>query len=152
MQRAARTHEAALTLGRVCPVIRHTFARERGGVGCSAHACARSICASCTARDPSAAEGDEIMTVERDPALDDEETVRMPRPQVTEQDDDSEEIDPEKTIVRENWESVVIRRVAPHVAAVQSEMAEDSAAESRYGWESEGLRRLAEGVRRAGSD
>lgn len=84
---------------------------------------------------------------ERDPALD-EETVQMPRPSLGERESDVEEIDPEKTIVRENWESVVIRRVAPHVAAVQSEMAEAAADESRYGWESEGLRRLAEGMRR----
>lgn len=90
------------------------------------------------------------MTAERDPALDDEETVQMPRPRVDEVNDEPEEIDPEKTIVRENWESIVMRRVAPHVAAVQSAMAEDSSAEERYGWESEGLRRLAEGVRRAG--
>jgi hypothetical protein len=91
------------------------------------------------------------MTAERDLASDEEETVQMPRPQLDQRDED-EEIDPEKTIVRENWESVVIRRVAPHVAAVQSQMAEDSAAESRYGWESEGLRRLAEGVRRVGTE
>lgn len=88
------------------------------------------------------------MTVERDP--DSDATVEMPRPRLEEIAEEVEEIDPEKTIIRENWESVVIRRVAPHVAAVQSQMAEDSAAESRYGWESEGLRRLAEGVRRAG--
>lgn len=85
------------------------------------------------------------MTAERDPALD-EDTVQMPRPQLGEREDEME-VDPEKTIVRENWESVVIRRVAPHVAAVQSEW-EDGADESRYGWESEGLRRLAEGMRR----
>lgn len=88
------------------------------------------------------------MTVERDPAL--EDTVQMPRPHLDEREMDIEEIDPEKTLVREDWESVVIRRVAHHVAAVQSEMAEDSAAEKRYGWESEGLRRLAEGLRRVG--
>ena len=88
------------------------------------------------------------MTVERDPAAD--ATVKMPKPQLDEVVEDSEEFDPEKTVARDNWESVVIRRVAPHVAAVQSQMAEDSAAEGRYGWESEGLRRLAEGVRRAG--
>jgi len=88
------------------------------------------------------------MTVERDEGPD--ATVKMPKPQLDEICEDIEEIDPEKTIVREDWESVVIRRVAPHVAAVQSEMAEDSAAESRYGWESEGLRRLAEGLRRVG--
>lgn len=89
------------------------------------------------------------MTDERkDPAA--EATVKMPRPLLEELAEDIEEIDPEKTLVRENWESIVIRRVAPHVAAVQSQMAEDPAAESRYGWESEGLRRLAEGVRRAG--
>jgi diaminopimelate decarboxylase len=88
------------------------------------------------------------MTDERDPASD--ATVKMPKPQLEEICEDLEEIDPEKTIARDDWESVVIRRIAPHVAAVQSQMAEDSAAESRYGWESEGLRRLAEGLRRTG--
>jgi hypothetical protein len=88
------------------------------------------------------------MTIERDPESD--ATVEMPKPQLEEICEEIEEIDPEKTLVRDDWESVVIRRVAPHVAAVQSQMAEDSAAESRYGWESEGLRRLAEGVRRVG--
>lgn len=86
------------------------------------------------------------MTAERDPALD--ETVQMPRPQMDERESELEDFDPDKTLVRENWESVVIRRVAPHVAAVQSELAKDANAESRYGWESEGLKRLAEGVRR----
>jgi hypothetical protein len=86
------------------------------------------------------------MTAERDPAS--EATVELPRPQLDEMDEELEEIDPDKTLVRDNWESIVIRRVAPHVAAVQSEMAEDSGAEARYGWESEGLRRLAEGLRR----
>lgn len=90
------------------------------------------------------------MTVERDPAL--EETVQMPKPHLDEREMDIEEIDPEKTLVREDWESVVIRRVAPHVAKVQSELANDDAAESRYGWESEGLRRLAEGLRRVGGE
>jgi hypothetical protein len=88
------------------------------------------------------------MSAERDPASD--ATVEMPKPQLEEIGEDLEEIDPEKTLVRDDWESVVIRRVAPHVAAVQSEIAEDSAAEDRYGWESEGLRRLAEGMRRVG--
>jgi hypothetical protein len=87
------------------------------------------------------------MTAQRDAGL--EETVRMPKPQL---DDGAheEEFDPEKTVVREDWETVAMRRVAAHVAAVQSEMAEDSAAEDRYGWESAGLRRLAEGLRRVG--
>jgi hypothetical protein len=89
------------------------------------------------------------MSADRDPATD--ETVRMPQPLV-EREQDIEEIDPEKTLVRENWESIVIRRVAPHVAAVQSAMAEGSGGESRYGWESEGLRRLAEGLRRVGRE
>ena len=44
--------------------------------------------------------------------------------------------------MREDWESTVIRRVAPHVAAVQDEVADDDA--ERFGWESEGLRRLSE--------
>jgi hypothetical protein len=88
------------------------------------------------------------MTAERDPA--EEATVEMPRPQLEEIHNEIEEIDPEKTLVRDDWESVVIRRVAPHVAAVQSAMAEDSGAESRFGWESEVLRRLAAGVRQVG--
>jgi hypothetical protein len=54
-----------------------------------------------------------------------------------------EDFDPEKTVVREDWESKAIRRVAPHVAAVQSAIAEDAAGHRRFGWESEGLRRLA---------
>lgn len=61
-----------------------------------------------------------------------------------------EDFDPEKTLVREDWESTVIRRVAPHVAAVQRSIAEDSAGEQRFGWESEGLRRLAQELQRAG--
>lgn len=89
------------------------------------------------------------MTVERDPAA--EETVRMPIPKIPDaqerEDETLEEFDPEKTLVRENWESIAIRRVAPHVAAVHSEMARD-AGSNPYGWESEGLRRLAEGLRR----
>ena len=88
------------------------------------------------------------MTAERDPA--EEVTLEMPRPQLDEISKNIEDIDPEKTLVRDDWESVVIRRVAPHVAAVQSAMAEDSGAESRFGWESEVLRRLAAGVRQIG--
>jgi hypothetical protein len=44
--------------------------------------------------------------------------------------------------VREDWESVVLRRVAPHVEAVQ-EAVED---EESFGWESAGLRRLSREV------
>lgn len=79
------------------------------------------------------------MTTEREP--DPDATLEMPRPvQIT---PELEDIDPEKTLVREDWESTVIRRVAPHLAAVQSAVAEDSAAENRFGWETEGLRRLS---------
>lgn len=91
------------------------------------------------------------MTTERD--HDSDATLKMPRvnpessPEVNEE---LEDIDPESTLVRDDWESTVIRRVAPHVAAVQSEIAEDSAQESRFGWESEGLKRLAHEVRKAG--
>lgn len=96
------------------------------------------------------------MTAERD--HDSDATVKMPRvnpessPEVSspEVDEALENIDPESTLVRDDWESTVIRRVAPHVAAVQSEIAEDSAEESRFGWESEGLKRLAHEVRKAG--
>lgn len=79
------------------------------------------------------------MTTERD--YDPEATVEMPRPVQIEPDLEDE--DPEKTLVREDWESTVIRRVAPHLAAVQSAVGEDSIAEARFGWETEGLRRLS---------
>jgi hypothetical protein len=72
-------------------------------------------------------------------------------PQVNPEIADVEDIDPDATLVREDWESTVIRRIAPHVAAVQSQVGEDSAGESRYGWESEGLRRLAHEVRKSGA-
>jgi hypothetical protein len=70
----------------------------------------------------------------------------MPRP--TETDLEPEDIDPEKTVVREDWETTVIRRIAPHVAAVQSAVAEESSAEDRFGWETAGLRRLSQEVTR----
>ena len=76
-------------------------------------------------------------------------TLKMPQV-VPKVDESLEEVDPEATLAREDWESTVIRRVAPHVAAVHSEMAEDPADESRYGWESQGLRRLAHEVQKAG--
>lgn len=82
-----------------------------------------------------------IMTIERDPDPDSDTTVEMPRP--VQIDTELEEVDPEKTLVREDWESAVIRRIAHHVAAVQSAVAEDSVAEDRFGWETEGLRRLS---------
>lgn len=86
------------------------------------------------------------MTMERD--IDADATVKMPQvnPQI-----EIEEIDPEATLVREDWESTVIRRIASHVAAVQSQVAEDPRGESRYGWESEGLRRLAYELQKTGA-
>jgi hypothetical protein len=81
------------------------------------------------------------MTIERE--YDPDATVEMPRPVQIDTDLDEEEVDPEQTLVREDWETTVIRRVAPHLAAVQSSVAEDSAAEDRFGWETEGLRRLS---------
>jgi hypothetical protein len=86
------------------------------------------------------------MTTERDS---DEPTVEIKRPVVqppaTEIDEADQDFDPERTLVREDWESTAIRRVAPHVAAVQDEVADEEDAE-RFGWESEALRRLAKGV------
>jgi hypothetical protein len=87
------------------------------------------------------------MTTERDP--DSEATVEMPRPLVPQVEETIEEIDPEKTLVREDWESTVIRRVAPHVARVQGEVDDESGGEDRFGWESEGLRRLSRELQRA---
>jgi hypothetical protein len=85
------------------------------------------------------------MTVDRDP--DTEATVKMPQP-IPKLDESLENVDPERTLAREDWESTAIRRVAPHVAAVRSEVAEDG--EARFGWESEGLRRLSEVLQREG--
>ena len=83
------------------------------------------------------------MTTERDP--DSEPTVEIQRPAVpqpaAEIEDVDQNFDPERTLVREDWESTAIRRVAPHVAAVQDEVADDD--EERFGWESEALRRLS---------
>jgi hypothetical protein len=87
------------------------------------------------------------MTTERD--SDSEPTVEIQRPVVPQpaleiEDVDREfdkDFDPERTLVREDWESTAIRRVAPHVAAVQDEVAADD--EERFGWESEALRRLS---------
>ena len=90
--------------------------------------------------DRRADEPTKIMTIERE--FDPDATVEMPRPQI-DTDLDPEEVDPEQTLVREDWETTVIRRVAPHLAAVQSSVGEDSTAEDRFGWETEGLRRLS---------
>jgi diaminopimelate decarboxylase len=84
------------------------------------------------------------MTTERE--YDPEATLEMPRPVLI--DPELEEADPEKTLVRDNWESTVIRRVAPHVAAVQSAVGEDAAAESRFGWEMQTLRLLSRAMTR----
>ena len=89
------------------------------------------------------------MTIERDP--DTEPTVEIKRPVPTpgaEIEDVDQDFDPERTLVREDWESAVIRRVAPHVVAVQDEVAEDDADSERFGWESEGLRRLSKVVQK----
>ena len=81
------------------------------------------------------------MTTERDP--DTEPTVEIVRPVPPKTDSDEDEnFDPEKTLVREDWESVVLRRVAPRV---QEAVAHDDDDE-RFGWESEGLRRLSREV------
>ena len=84
------------------------------------------------------------MTTERE--YDPEATVEMPRP--VHIDGEIEYLDPEKTLVREDWETTVIRRVAPHVAAMQSAVAEDSAIEARFGWETQTLRLLSRVVAR----
>jgi len=94
-----------------------------------------------------------IMTIERE--FDPDATVEMPSPPIdglADSDLDEQEVDPEQTLVREDWETTVIRRVAPHVAAVQSSVAEDSAAEDRFGWETEGLRRLSREMARDGGE
>lgn len=84
------------------------------------------------------------MTTERE--YDPEATVEMPR--LVQIDRELEDADPEKTLVREDWETTVIRRVAPHVAAVQSAVGEDSAGEAQFGWETQTLRLLSRVVAR----
>jgi hypothetical protein len=84
------------------------------------------------------------MTTERDPDTEPTVEIQRPVPQPKPESDD-ENFDPERTLVREDWESVVLRRVAPHVEAVQEAVADDDADE-RFGWESEGLRRLSREV------
>lgn len=96
------------------------------------------------------------MTAERGPQIsdsipeEDDATVKMPKLPGTEHNVEDEEFDPDSTLVREDWESTVIRRIAPHVAAVQSEVGENASSENRFGWETEGLRRLAYEVQKAG--
>ena len=83
------------------------------------------------------------MTTEHDP--DTEPTVEIERPNLpapaAEVGDVDQNFDPEKTLVRDDWESTAIRRVAPHVAAVQDEVAADG--EEPFGWESGAVRRLS---------
>lgn len=96
--------------------------------------------------DRRADESPNIMTIERD--FDPDATVEMPRPVQIDTDLDQDEVDPEQTLVGEDWETTVIRRVAPHVEAVQSSVAEDSIAEDQFGWETVVLRRLSQEVAR----
>jgi hypothetical protein len=87
------------------------------------------------------------MTTERERDPDSEPTVEIQRPAPQPKSDgDDDNFDPEQTLVREDWESVVIRRVAPHVEAVRDAVADDDEGEERFGWESEGLRRLSREV------
>jgi hypothetical protein len=100
--------------------------------------------------DKRADESLKIMTIERE--FDPDATVVMPQPVQVDTNLEGPEVDPEQTLVREDWETTVIRRVAPHLAAVQSSVAEDSAAEDRFGWETEGLRRLSRVMTRQSND
>lgn len=92
------------------------------------------------------------MTAEHD--HDSDATVKMPcvNPETSlDVAEDLEDIDPEKTLVQDDWESTVIRRVASHVAAVQDDIVEDPTQESRFGWENESLKRLVHEVRKCGA-
>lgn len=87
------------------------------------------------------------MTTERDPDSEPTVEIQRPAPQPRSDGDGADDnFDPEQTLVREDWESVVIRRVAPHVEAVRDAVADDEEGEERFGWESEGLRRLSREV------
>jgi hypothetical protein len=78
---------------------------------------------------------------------DSEATVKLPKPVVPEVTDSLENVDPEQTIARDDWESTAIRRVTPHVKAVDGELNGEGSG-SRYGWETESLKRLSREVRR----
>ena len=78
---------------------------------------------------------------------DSDATVKLPRPLLPEVDDEVENVDPEQTLVRDDWESTAIRRVTPHVKAVDGELSSEGN-ESRYGWETESLKRLSKEGRR----
>jgi hypothetical protein len=92
------------------------------------------------------------MTTERDQDSEPTVEIQRPVPQPKPDGDDSDEnFDPERTLVREDWESVVIRRVTPHIEAVQDAVADDDEGEERFGWESEGLRRLSREVQNRSS-
>lgn len=80
------------------------------------------------------------MTSERDQDHDHDATVVMPRPASI--DEELEDVDPEATLVREDWESTVIRRVAPRVAEVEANA-------EQFGWESKVLRHLSRELQRA---
>jgi hypothetical protein len=84
------------------------------------------------------------MTTERDQDRDQDSdaTVKMPRP-TPPVAEELEDVDPEETLVREDWESTVIRRMAPRIAEMQSDI---DFGEESFGWESEGLRRLSREV------
>lgn len=91
-----------------------------------------------------------IAELDPDPAdFDPEATVAMPRP-FGQVDESLEDVDPEQTIARDDWESVVLRRVAPRVTAVKNAVGDRF--EDRFGWESKGLRRLSQEVERAEQD
>ncbi len=93
------------------------------------------------------------MTAEFDPDpadFDPEATVAMPRP-FGQVDESLEDVDPEQTIARDDWESVVLRRVAPRVTAVKNAVG-DRFEDDRFGWESKGLRRLSQEVERVEQD
>lgn len=95
------------------------------------------------------------MTAERDQDSSDQDpeaTAKMPRPtpqgETALVDEAIEDADPGQTIVRENWEAAVIRRVASHVAAVKDAAGDDFDDASRFGWESAGLQRLSRELQR----
>jgi hypothetical protein len=81
-----------------------------------------------------------IMTTRDD---DTEATVKMPQPLMPKVPESIEDVDPEQTLARDDWESTAIRRVTPHVKAVDADLHGES-----YGWETESLRRLSREVRR----
>jgi len=77
---------------------------------------------------------------------------RTPGPADEESDPDAERPGEERATVGSDWESRVMRRIAPHVAEVLAPGESPSEQADDLGWERPGLEHLARRLRRKPSD